>query len=61
MISVNDDPRRFHDRITHGLLDELFGLEKGARGDLPGRQHRFLVRLAYIPGCRNLRIYTLPF
>ena len=61
MIRVNDDPRRFHYRLTHGLLDGFFRLEKGARGDLPGRQHRFLVSLACMPGYRNLRINTLPF
>ena len=61
MIRVSDDPRRFHYRLTHGLLNGLFGLEKCARGGFPGRQHRFLVRLACMPGYSDLRIDTLPF
>ena len=61
MIHFAGDPRRFHYRLSHGLLDGLLGLEEGARGDLPRRQHRFLVRLACMPGYSDLRINTLPF
>ena len=61
MIHFAGDPRRFHYRLSHGLLDGLFGLEEGTRADLSGRQHRFLVRLTCMSGYRNLRIDTLLF